>query len=1373
MKNIFISSTFVDMQLERDILHERVIPVLNDYANNFGEAVSITDLRWGINTSSLDTEDGNTKILSFCFDSIDNCRPYKIILLGDRYGWTPNDNLVEKTFPFYNSANNNLSGYSATALEIEYGVFMRPDEIDNTLIYFRSIKGTPPAQYLSESLSHKQRLDSLKSKLRLIPNAKIKIYETEWSDSENTLLGLDLFAQMVISDVKELLDKEYKSQPSLTEHEQEAVTQWNLIQQKSEQCGARESDIEKLVKALNSSSLITLHGATGIGKSTVMSKLALHLKNEQNAVLPILCGYTQSTTTAFDVLKYIVNHLQYHCEEPTYLKSYAPKTLSDWKKCFFDLVNIYTNKHGQRLVIIIDAVDQLSSATGETPWEIIPDNLNSKCCMIVSCTDSFPVAPTSSIIDLGGLDNDSKTVATKRILGYHRKELDETVLSAIVSKRNSCNPLYLSLLIQRLLMMNYSDFSDISKKGGNSIAISQHQVQIIQETPETLDELCVHLIEIASRNIDADFVLQVLSYIALSKHGLRESDLKNLCIKKNKMWKSLDFSRLYLYLRCFFVTRQDGRYDFTHISIRNGIAKRISDRSEIHKDLLVHLDSLDIQDVVRKHEILYHAANANESNFFLSYINQHYHDEAIDDAAEEVKQLLCGQNANWIIQLLKNANVEAVIGDSILRHNIWADFINKKLSTFEVPRATVINLINENSALAKKIAVQEQTVDSVVSWCDSLKEYGDLFLNTNSITELLVAKDALMSSLNVLDNLLQEIKLTESTSMNSSLANFFVSVARCIYSIAKYDNRKESYLESQKWYDKGIDTLTQIPSHEQSDDCCYSLGLIFAFKAMIYKHLPQDANSSEEAVSNCLKSIKYLNMVSDLPKYEKPKKSRLMSAYIELGISYSLASSPNYNEAISALEKAIAIYESMQFAKHDSLHLEMKLNYSLALQQVAICYANHENNIDLAFVCGKKAFRSLSSIIEANNEEQYLTLCDIVFLLIQICAKLESEDSRDNLVCYANTLIDTIKTIINFSHSINNKITVVKILRGLYPYLTDWMSKDSLIAVLNTIVDTVEKIIIFQPHNFEVISIADSARFTLQELTTGVNESTNFHSDEGLKAYKIHDYENAHKHFMIAANEGDAKSQLNLGVMYANGEHVEKNLDTALQWFRKASENGINIADQYIQKLEYEKKQVDSQMFFKKAFEYYKSGDLAQAFECFSIAANAGHCGAQYCLGNMYDFGESVPVDDEKAFYWYKEAADQGHTDAQYNVAVLYEKGRGVERSLENACLYYSKAALSGNRSAHQAYLELCQYLGNQYNEMAFQFYEAKNGEKAVICFDKSAEYGNTNGWLNVGIMYLKGELVEKSISKAKEYLEKAAQRGNTQAKELIDNFCS
>lgn len=81
--HVFISSTFRDMQAERDYLLKFVFPELSRRCRERGIELIEVDLRWGL------TEDqavhGN--IFQTCLVFIIRCSPYSIGLLSERYGY--------------------------------------------------------------------------------------------------------------------------------------------------------------------------------------------------------------------------------------------------------------------------------------------------------------------------------------------------------------------------------------------------------------------------------------------------------------------------------------------------------------------------------------------------------------------------------------------------------------------------------------------------------------------------------------------------------------------------------------------------------------------------------------------------------------------------------------------------------------------------------------------------------------------------------------------------------------------------------------------------------------------------------------------------------------------------------------------------------------------------------------------------------------------------------------------------------------------------------------------------------------------------------------------------------------------------------------
>ena len=90
------------------------------------------------------------------------------------------------------------------------------------------------------------------------------------------------------------------------------------------------------------------------------------------------------------------------------------------------------------------------------------------------------------------------------------------------------------------------------------------------------------------------------------------------------------------------------------------------------------------------------------------------------------------------------------------------------------------------------------------------------------------------------------------------------------------------------------------------------------------------------------------------------------------------------------------------------------------------------------------------------------------------------------------------------------------------------------------------------------------------------------------------------RYIRMAAERGYAKAQCELGVMYANGEGVPRDMKKAFDLFMKAAVQGLAIA--------------------------------------------------QCNVGIAYRVGEGVDKDVNQSFIWLKKSADQGYTEAQFNL---------------------------------------------------------------------------------------------------------------------------
>jgi TPR repeat protein len=96
----------------------------------------------------------------------------------------------------------------------------------------------------------------------------------------------------------------------------------------------------------------------------------------------------------------------------------------------------------------------------------------------------------------------------------------------------------------------------------------------------------------------------------------------------------------------------------------------------------------------------------------------------------------------------------------------------------------------------------------------------------------------------------------------------------------------------------------------------------------------------------------------------------------------------------------------------------------------------------------------------------------------------------------------------------------------------------------------------------------------------------------------------------------------------------------------------------------------------------YKEDDFKTAFAIFQPLANQGHAQAQFSLAILYDEGEGVQKDIQKAAFWYRKAAEQGHRDAQFNLGQLYSVGKGVPKDLQQAYFWWILASTDGDEEA-------------------------------------------------------------------------------------------
>lgn len=109
---VFISSTFLDMQEERDHLNRVVFPKLRKKCADRGVSFYAIDLRWGV----TEEETRLNRTIDICLDHVKQCVPFFIGLIGNRYGWIPEQTPLVEKYPWI----GDYGAISATEMEIRY-----------------------------------------------------------------------------------------------------------------------------------------------------------------------------------------------------------------------------------------------------------------------------------------------------------------------------------------------------------------------------------------------------------------------------------------------------------------------------------------------------------------------------------------------------------------------------------------------------------------------------------------------------------------------------------------------------------------------------------------------------------------------------------------------------------------------------------------------------------------------------------------------------------------------------------------------------------------------------------------------------------------------------------------------------------------------------------------------------------------------------------------------------------------------------------------------------------------------------------------------------------------------------------------------------
>ncbi|MBR6825267.1 MAG: DUF4062 domain-containing protein [Oscillospiraceae bacterium] len=578
--NFFISSTFRDMQNERDVLNNRILPELREYANKKAADIAMVDLRWGISTDELDSDVGMRKILSVCMSLIRDCIPHFIVLIGEKYGTIPSPQIFETVGDAF-VGSSEWTDKSITELEIMQAIsFWEQQNGHNNnfplIIAMRNpiigadINNPKCRDYLSTTPLEAQRMDALKKRLKEKYPDNIIYYDGAWDNEKNDLRLSENFAQQLIIRLKKHLDESLSDAPRTEEELKYFQDQHFSKDTLNYICGRKDESVRILAFAKevadpeSTKHTLILQGVSGSGKSTVMGHCARILSEDPSILtLSIFCGNGVIISDVMDLLRHLIWRLRQEInntsdgeDEPFYTVEEGSKRLENL------LMQVSTQK---RVVIVIDALDRLHLDTTEPDLYFLP--IVNNCKYIISVTDRWEikshVLTNRSRMILPFLPETEMEDMVRLHMNKISKELSGNTCKHLVKMLRYRSPLYLKLVLFRLKMLSAGDFVQINSGMGEA-----YFNQLLGALPDREEELGVEVLLHGGHLLQIPQIREALFICSSIPGGCRGEDIVRIMGNRITL---LDLNIYLRYMDQLIIADSDGYICFAHHALERGI----------------------------------------------------------------------------------------------------------------------------------------------------------------------------------------------------------------------------------------------------------------------------------------------------------------------------------------------------------------------------------------------------------------------------------------------------------------------------------------------------------------------------------------------------------------------------------------------------------------------------------------------------------------------------------------------------------------------------------------------------------------------------------------------------------------------------------
>lgn len=634
---VFLSSTFRDMDAERDIIMNDVYPAVARQLAPHGIHIDFIDLRWGVSTRSVSEAERENHVLRECIDSIQSARPFFVGLLGNRYGWVPSQDswdtivggMTDNEKQFINS--DTAQARSVTELEILFGALMDTDNLHRSFFCMRSpdaygdMDPTHRATFCEQGDEAARRLQTLKDKIADTMHAhgldrNICHYPCQWDGQR--LTGLDTLAcWLTTALVQEILLYESEDDAPAPDNEYERTEQQTaarVAQSNRLFCG-REQWLQWLdhYAATHDRGVLLLTAPCGFGKTALLCRWYAQLAQEGACVPYIYFADRHDGSHRPEMpLKCWLADIR------TPSAQHRSAATDDDFGLVAHLLGKAFAADGRKRVLLIDDVCLLDDSRLVMDDSWVPPHT------VVVCTADIESAPLYGHCDTAQLTpltpHESAALISRRFAEVG-KSVPQAVMQALQDKhegrvRSAGIALWSVMMVRRMTLLNASWFDMQRRRTGadEETKIEHSLADIVAQAAPYPEHLFTQMAHEAEAFADMAWGKHVLRFLAASECGLRESDLRTLM---GDQWDALKWATLQRALGTLLATHDEsGTVDFAYPCFRAAVCIEAEDSIQAYADglarYMLHTAAATPTDSMVQTELPYLAFKSPGSDIF-------------------------------------------------------------------------------------------------------------------------------------------------------------------------------------------------------------------------------------------------------------------------------------------------------------------------------------------------------------------------------------------------------------------------------------------------------------------------------------------------------------------------------------------------------------------------------------------------------------------------------------------------------------------------------------------------------------------------------------------------------------------------------------